>query len=179
VEDEGRLRNPAIRDHFLKKLFTLADFRRVGSEGGAGDLVDFQSRNKLLLMAYSQKEMRELGRIVADQKGTGLSGAMELYGDHLRRALARGASFRSNINVMQHAFGYVSDQLRPEERAFFLDNLEMYREGRTPLVTCLNLLESWIVRFDVKYLMDQTFFRPYPGDLHDRYDQDRMKDYWK
>ncbi len=179
VEDEGRLHSAVIRDHFLKKLFTLADFRRIESEGQAGDLVDFQSRNKLLLMACSQKEMRELGRIVAGQKSKGLPGTMEEYGTHLRRAFEKGASFRSNINVLQHAFGYVSRELSPGERAFFLDNLEMYREGRTPLVTCLNILESWIVRFGVEYLGDQTYFRPYPPDLQERFDQERTGDFWK
>ncbi len=38
----------------------------------------------------------------------------------------------------------------------------MYREDRTPLVTLLNLLESWILRFEVSYLKEQSYFRPYP-----------------
>ncbi|MBN2587166.1 MAG: DUF1722 domain-containing protein [Candidatus Fermentibacteraceae bacterium] len=179
VEDEGRLHNPVIRDHFLKKLFTLADYRRIESDGKAADLVDFQRRNKLLLMACSQKEMRELGRIVAGQKTAGLPGTMKEYGIHLQRAFEKGASCGSNINVLQHAFGYVSGELSPGERAFFLDNLEMYREGRTPLVACLNLLESWIVRFGVEYLGDQTYFRPYPPDLQERYDKERTGNFWK
>lgn len=179
VEDEGRLHNGKIRDHFFRKLFTLADFRRVAAAGDAGELVDFQSRNKLLLMAYSQAEMRRLGRIVAEQKATGLDAALKEYEEHLRKAMEKGATYRSNINVMQHAFGYVSRELSSEERAFFLDSLEMYREGRTPLVNCLGLLRSWIVRFDVEYLAGQTYFNPYPEDLHERYDQNRSRDYWK
>jgi uncharacterized protein YbgA (DUF1722 family)/uncharacterized protein YbbK (DUF523 family) len=179
LEDEGRLHNPAIRDHFLKKLFTLADFRRIREEGSAAELVDFQSRNKLLLMAYSQKEMRELGRIVAEQKSTGLERTMELYGIHLSQALEKGASYRSNINVLQHAFGYVSDQLNHGEKSFFLDSLEMYREGRTPLAACLGLIGSWIERFNVDYLRQQTYFNPYPRDLMERFDTGRTRDYWQ
>ncbi|OPL18221.1 MAG: hypothetical protein AVO35_06870 [Candidatus Aegiribacteria sp. MLS_C] len=179
VEDEGRLHNVEIRDHFLRKLFTLADFRRIGGIGRASELVDFQSRNKLLLMAYDQERMRELGRIVAAQRSAGLERTVELYGGVLRSALSRGPSYRANINVLQHAFGYVSDHISPEERGFFLDHLEMYREGRTPLVTCIKLLESWIVRFHVDYLRDQTFFHPYPEELLDRCGGLGKDEYWR
>ena len=39
VEDEGRLRNARIKEHFLTKLFVLAAFRKVKSEGSMKDLV--------------------------------------------------------------------------------------------------------------------------------------------
>jgi uncharacterized protein YbgA (DUF1722 family) len=178
VEDDGRLHNSDIRDHFLKKLFTLADFRRIREEGRASDLVDFQARNKLLLMSYNQKEMRLLGRIVAAQKERGLQETLHQYGLHLAEAMKKGASFKSNINVMQHAFGYVSGELKPSERAFFLDNLEMYREGRTTLANCLNILRSWVVRFDVDYLAGQTFFNPYPEILYERCGGDGTGNFW-
>ena len=31
----------------------------------------------------------------------------------------------------------------------------------------LNLIKSWILRFDVDYLRNQTFFEPYPVELLD------------
>ena len=179
VEDDGRLNNPKIRDHYFTKLFTLASFRDVEENGSAADLVDFQSRNKLLLMSYNQSEMRKMGRIVAAQKSSGLEAAKKEYRHRLESALRRGRSFRNNINVLQHAFGYLSDGLSGDERNFFLDNLEMYREARTPLNTCMDLLRSWILRFDVNYLADQTFLQPYPESLNEKFDTHRMKDYWK
>lgn len=178
VEDEARLSNHRIRHHFLTKLFTLADYRRVEETGRARDLVDFQARNKLLFMAYSQKEMREMGRIVAHQDETGLKTAMEEYRAHLHAALSKGIGYRSNINVLEHAFGYVTKELGDEERAFFLDNLEMFREDRTPLITLLNILRAWILRFDVQYLREQTYFRPYPLDLQRKFSRYRSKEYW-
>jgi uncharacterized protein YbgA (DUF1722 family)/uncharacterized protein YbbK (DUF523 family) len=184
VEDEGRLNSGRIRDHFLTKLFTLADFRNVregiiSGKTGAKALISFQNRNKLLLMAANQKEMRFLGRLVADQKSIGLERTLDIYVEHLGAALAKGSTYKANINVLQHAFGYVSDGLGSGEKQFFLDNIEMYREGRTPLAACLNLLSSWIVRFGVEYLEGQTFFHPYPGQLQEKYDDERLRDYWK
>ena len=69
IEDEGRLRNFNIREHFLTKLYALASFRKVRSEGEVSGLVQFQEANKFLLMAHSQKETRTLGNIVANHEG--------------------------------------------------------------------------------------------------------------
>ncbi|NIP36562.1 MAG: DUF1722 domain-containing protein, partial [Thermoplasmata archaeon] len=66
VEDEGRLRNMNIREHWLTKVYTLARFREMARDGSMKDLVRFQAEHKFLLMAYNQKEMREMGRVVAN-----------------------------------------------------------------------------------------------------------------
>ncbi len=66
IEDEARLDNFSIREHFFTKLFALADLRKVIDSGEMKELVDFHSRNKYLLMAYSQAKLKMLGRIVVN-----------------------------------------------------------------------------------------------------------------
>ena len=66
VEDEGRLLNLNIREHFLTRVFVFARFRSLQQSVSMHDLVHFHATNKLLLMAYSQTKLRELGRIVAN-----------------------------------------------------------------------------------------------------------------
>ena len=68
VEDEGRLRNFNIREHFLTKLYALASFREMQNHGSASDLIQFHTENKLLLAAHSQKESKILGNIVANHE---------------------------------------------------------------------------------------------------------------
>jgi uncharacterized protein YbbK (DUF523 family) len=58
VEDEGRLRNFNIREHFLTKLYTMASFRGVENEASVSALIEFHTANKLLLAAHSQKEIK-------------------------------------------------------------------------------------------------------------------------
>ncbi|HUV35482.1 MAG TPA: DUF523 and DUF1722 domain-containing protein [Patescibacteria group bacterium] len=165
IEDEGRLTNFRLREHFLTKLFTLASFRRVKEERRMARLVSFHTRNKLMLMAYNQKELRSLGRIVANPEHRPIDELLARYEDRLHAALLRPARYTSNINVCMHALGYFSEELASKEKAYFLDSLERYREGKIPLSVCLSLIMSWIVRFDEPYLLDQTFFQPYPGEL--------------
>lgn len=165
IEDEGRLTNLAVREHFLARLFTLAAFRGLESKGAMEGLVHFHARNKLLLMAHNQQEMRVMGRIVANHERKATQEVYREYGSHLRQAMSRPARLGSVINVLMHAFGYFKEGLSSAEKAFFLDCLEDYRAGRVPMSVPTSIIRSWIVRFGQEYLADQTFFEPYPEGL--------------
>ncbi len=165
VEDEGRLTNRAIREHFFTVIFALADLRQVVQEGRMAALVDFHSRHKFLLMVYHQARLRELGRIVANPEKRPTSDLIQEYAQGFRAALARPPRRPAVYNALTHALGYVSERLSPSERAFFLQTLQPYREGRVPLSAPLAVLRSWIVRFGVDYLAQQSFFFPFPEAL--------------
>lgn len=177
VEDEGRLRNFRIREHFLTKLFALTKFRQVRSSGKMGDLVRFHSEQKFLLMSYSQKQLAVLGRTVANQERRPALQVMKIYEDGLLRAFSHMPRYSSNINVLMHALGYFSKALSHEEKGFFLDSLELYRATRVPLSVPLNIVRSWIVRFDEQYLKRQTFFTPFPEQLMEITDSGRDRDF--
>ena len=165
IEDEGRLSNFRIREHFLIKLFLSARFRAAKKAGTSGALVRFQTEQKLLLMAYNQKEMRLLGKIVGNQDRRSIAEVWKLYETHLQQALSRPARYASHINVLMHGLGYFSRQLSAKEKAHFLDLLEQYRTARVPLSAPVSVVRSWIERFDSDYLATQVFFEPYPPAL--------------
>ncbi len=165
IEDEKRLLNTRIREHFLAKLYTLASFREVKKSGSIKELIRFQSENKLLLTAYNQKELRCLGRLVANQKDTAFNQLVDSYRTHLFNALKRPPSVGANVNVMMKAVGYFSQQLSSEGKRFFLDSLEKYRTNKMSLGACLGVLKAWAIRFREEYLMQQTFFEPFPDRL--------------
>ncbi len=174
VEDEGRLKNYRIREHFMTKLFTLARFRGLKRAGAMRDLVQFHAENKLLLMAYSQKELRRLGRIVANPEKRPPADVFAEYERHLLAALARPPRCTGYINVLMHALGYFSEGLSGKEKAFFLDALQQYRAGKAPLAVPRSLIQAWIVRFGEEYLAQQTFFTPYPEELLDLSDSGKQ-----
>ncbi len=69
IEDEDRLRNEKIYDHFLIQVFTHRRFRKVLQSQAMKDLVDFHSNHKYLFLAYNQKLAGELGKITANMDG--------------------------------------------------------------------------------------------------------------
>ena len=165
VEDEGRLRNYRIREHFLTRLFALAALREVEGTGRMSDLVAFHSRYKLVLMAYNQTAMRELGRIVANPERRPFEDVLSDYREGLTRAFRRMPSTGSMINTLEHAWGYVSDRLSSSERTYYRRQLERYRAERVPVSAPLTVIEASVHRFGIEYLLDQVLFHPYPDAL--------------
>jgi uncharacterized protein YbgA (DUF1722 family)/uncharacterized protein YbbK (DUF523 family) len=165
VEDEGRLRNSRIKEHFMTRLFMLAAFRNVKSESRMKNLVEFHSENKYLLMAYSQAELHKLGAIVANKERRTFQELVSEYERHLYSALSRPPRYTSSINVLMHAFGHFSEQLSSQEKALFFDCIQKYRNGKASLCPAINTIRAWAVRFEDQYLTDQTFFEPYPQGL--------------
>ena len=165
VEDEMRLLNTRIRDHFLKKLFTLASFRELKESNSTESLVKFQADNKLLLTAYSQKELGILGRLVANRKNIPQDKLFNDYSEHLLAAFKQPPRPSSNINIALKSFGYFSDKLEKAEKKFFIEQLENYHTGKTPFSVPMGILKSWFVRFNEEYLLNQTFYSPYPEKL--------------
>jgi len=182
IEDERRLLNPRIKEHFLTKLYTLASFRTVRKSGKVKDLVKFQSDNKYLLTAYNQKELRILGKIAANQEHKAIDELLKAYETHLYNALARTPSVGANINDMLKIMGYFSRQLSSDEKSFFLASVDKYRAGRLPQSAIFNILKAWIVRFKQEYLSSQTILEPYPEplvELDTSYSEVDGKNYWK
>lgn len=165
AEDEGRLTNRALREHFFTAVFALARLREAVDTGQMGRLVNFHTRHKFLLMALSQKHLQELGRIIANPERLPVREVLARYTERFRAGLARPFRRPSAVNVLLHAFGYVSDRLSTAEKGYFLDTLIRYREGQIPLTVPVGVLRAWIVRFNEPYLAEQAFFRPFPEVL--------------
>ncbi|GAK56756.1 hypothetical cytosolic protein [Candidatus Vecturithrix granuli] len=165
VEDEGRLRNFTIRENFLTRLFTFARLREVKKSGSMKALIDFHTTHKLMLMGYNQTQMRALGKIVANQEQSGFDAVVSAYEHHLKLALASIPKFTAMINVLMHAFGGFKEVLSKEEKQFFLESLEEYRDERIPLSAVLHVLRAWAIKYDNTYLLTQTFMEPYPHEL--------------
>jgi len=165
IEDEGRLRSLKIREHFLTKLFTLASFREVKRSQRISDLTQFHADRKFLFMAYSQKELRNLGNIAANRDKKDIKQILAEYEAHLHESMTTPSKRSSNINVFTHILGYFSKQLSTNEKKFFLDTMQLYRESRVPFTSASGLLKGWAIRFQDEYLLRQTFFNPFPADL--------------
>ena len=165
VEEEGRLLNTRIREHFLTSIFAYAGFRDAIKTAKISTLVRYHSVNKLLFMGYNQSQMRLMGRIVANREKLPFESVAKEYGTKLRKVLMRAPRRQSNINVLMHAFGYFSERLAKDEKKQFLDTTDEYREGRIPLVAVTTMLQSWAARFNEGYIKEQSYLEPYPKEL--------------
>jgi len=177
IEDEGRLKNFSIREHFLTKLFALARFRQIKTKPSMGALVDFHTRNKLLLLAYQQAAYRRCGQIVANHEQKPLTDVIKNYENELHTVFAKQPRYQSIINTLEHAFGGISKNLSKEEKVFFTNSIEEFRDERIPLSVLVHLVRSYAVRFQSNYLLNQTFFNAYPIELTEITDSGKGRSY--
>jgi uncharacterized protein YbgA (DUF1722 family)/uncharacterized protein YbbK (DUF523 family) len=166
VEDDGRLHDPAIRENFIERIFTLKRWRdNVAKSPSLGKLVDFHTRNKLLILSHSQKHSRRMGKLVADGKKMPLKELYDQYECLLMAALALKTTVKKNSNVLQHLMGYFKKQLTADEKRELLEVFEQYRQGFVPLIVPLTLINHYVRKYDQPYLKMQTYLYPHPVEL--------------
>ncbi|MCY3825211.1 MAG: DUF523 and DUF1722 domain-containing protein [Nitrospinae bacterium] len=163
--DETGLNDADVRASFLTRIFALAAFREARESGRIDSLTRYHAENKLLFMAFEQETMREMGRIAANHEKHSFGEVASAYENALLRLLARTPGQASWVNALSHALGHLSEKISKKEKARFLDALQEYRAGKTPLSEPLEILEDWTARFGSEYLASQTIFEPYPGVL--------------
>ena len=167
IEEEGRLTNLKIREHFLTKLYTMMNFKKVMASNSMAELVKFHSNNKYLLTAYSQTYLKKLGKIVANHERHSFDNLIEEYRENLGLALENEPKHTNYINSFMHMFGYFSESLTSKEKEFVLDSFEKYREDKLPLSVPVNMLKSYVLRYEKDYLLDQSIWSPFPEQLLD------------
>ena len=130
-----------------------------------GNVVDFHSRNKLVLMAHSPKHLKRMGALVAGGKELGCGTLYGSYEKLLLEALRLKSTVKKNYNVLQHIMGYFKKQLTPDEKQELLEVMDHYKQSLMPLVVPLTLFRHYVRKYDQPYLREQTWLHPHPADL--------------
>ena len=166
VEDEGRLCDPTVREHFIERIFAYRrwqDFMhgRVTKQA----LVQFHLIHKYLLMAHSPQQYHALGRLVGQAEQQSPKTLANLYGESFMKALAVNTTVRKQVNVLQHMLGYFKTMLSAQEKAELLGAIDEYHRERTPLLVPLTLLKHYAQVFEVSYLQGQVYLNPSPPEI--------------
>ena len=167
IEEEGRLTNYAIREHFLTKLYTFFRFQKVKDSNSMKELVKFHSDHKYLLLAYNQSQSRLLGKIVGNHEKKSFKEITDEYEVHLGLAFAKLPNKNNYINTFMHIFGYFSDELTSREKTFILDRFQKYKEDKLHISVVLNMLRTYVIKYNQEYLLDQVIWAAYPEELLD------------
>jgi len=166
VEDEGRLHDPKLRDNFIERIFALKRWREILSKKDSrGNVVDFHTRHKLLILSHSPKHYQMMGKLVAQAKDLSLKQLYQEYQTLLIESLYLKTSPKKNSNVLQHMLGYFKEQLCSDEKKELLEVIDHYREGYIPLVVPITLISHYVRKCDQPYLKKQIYLNPHPLEL--------------
>lgn len=166
VEEDGRLHDPALRENFIERVFTLSRWRDVVAVNKTRrGIIEFHTRHKLLILSHSTRRYQEMGRLVARAKELPLSQLFLEYETMLLETLRIRATAKKNADVLMHMAGYFKKQLSPGEKAELLDLIDLYRRDNVPLVVPLTLIRHYVRKYDQPYLRDQYYLNPHPREL--------------
>jgi uncharacterized protein YbgA (DUF1722 family)/uncharacterized protein YbbK (DUF523 family) len=163
VEDEGRLHDPELRENFIERIFTLKRWREVlGKKESRGNVVDFHTKHKLLILSHSPKYYQMMGKLVAQAKNLPLKELYQEYQTLLMESLGLKTTPKKNANILQHMVGYFKEQLSSDEKQELLEVIDLYRKEIIPLIVPITLINHYIQKYDQPYLKKQIYLNPHP-----------------
>jgi uncharacterized protein YbgA (DUF1722 family)/uncharacterized protein YbbK (DUF523 family) len=166
VEDEGHLHDPKLRENFIERIFALKRWREVlRKKESRGNLVNFHTKHKLLILSHSPKHHQIMGKLVAQAKDLSLKGLYGQYQDLLTEAFRLKTSPRKNANVLQHIMGYFREELSFDEKKELLEIIGLYRKEYVPLIVPITLINHYVRKYDQPYLKEQFYLNPHPIEL--------------
>ncbi len=130
-----------------------------------GKLVDFHTRNKLLILSHSPNHYQQMGRWVAQGKEFSVKALYARYQTLFLEALKLKATSKKNANVLQHMMGYFKDQLSGDEKQELLDIINRFRQGTLPLIVPMTLVTHYVRKYKQTYLEEQSYLQPHPTEL--------------
>jgi len=166
IEEEGRLRDIALRENFIERLFAFYRLQQfLGGQPGPGDLVEYHTRHKLTFLSHHQERYRELGRLVSEAGGREFPALLQDYSEQFMQTLEIHATRKNHANVLHHILGYFKDSLESGDKQEMVAVIDDYRRGLLPLIVPMTLLTHHLRRHPVDWLAKQVYLHPYPPEL--------------
>lgn len=104
IEEEGRLTNLIIREHFFTKLYAIFNFKKMAQNKSIKKLADYHAKNKYLYFAYNQTLKNKLGLIVANHEKLETNIVLDNYFNEMVKLFLNLPSKKNYINAYQHIF---------------------------------------------------------------------------
>ena len=166
VEDEGRLKDPELRENFIERVFVYRRWQEyLRTDRSVKGLIAFHTNHKLLLLSHSTRHYTYLGRLVAEAKNRKPSDLHSEYVSTLMDGLRLIATVRKNTNVLQHIAGYFKKKLSPDEKQELIGIIETYHRQLVPLIVPITLVNHYARKFEDPYLRRQHYLNPHPLEL--------------
>jgi uncharacterized protein YbgA (DUF1722 family)/uncharacterized protein YbbK (DUF523 family) len=166
AEEAERLNDATLRENFIERVFIYRRWKNFLNDApDPARLVEFHTRQKLLMMAHSLLIYREMGRLVAHGNEIQRDELFRRYGELLMAGMALHATAKKNTNVLMHIMGYFKKVLSPAEKMELLETITQYHDQIVPLIVPMTLLKHYVGKYEQDYLKQQIYLSPHPSEL--------------
>jgi uncharacterized protein YbbK (DUF523 family)/uncharacterized protein YbgA (DUF1722 family) len=166
IEEEGRLNDPGLREHFIDRIFGHARVRDFfAGRWTAASLIRFHAAEKAAVMAHDVEAARRLGRLVAGHRRFEREQLARRYRALHAAALEKPATPGRQANALMHLAGHLKGGLGSYDRQELREAIDDYRMGLVPVAVPLALLTRHLRAVGTDWARSQTYLRPYPKRL--------------
>ena len=162
-EDEKRLNNISIRENFLTRIFVLADLRESLESNSIEKVFEFYSKNMLLFLCHDEKLTAQLGLIFKTEDN------FEIISREFQNSISKILSFipkkNTIIDTFNYIFNHVKLKLSESEKFYYYSLIDGFENDLISQYEISTLLYSWSLRYNLKSIIDQSMFNPFPKNL--------------
>ena len=162
-EDEKRLDNILIREHFLTRIFVLANLRESLNENSVDKLFEFYSKNMLLFLCHNEKLTAELGLLFRTEDNFDIM-SKDLV-NIIYQIISSPVKKTPMINTFDYMFKHVKSKLSESEKSHYRSLINDFENDLISHSQISTLLYSWALRYDLKIILEQSIFDPFPKSL--------------
>lgn len=167
IEDEGRLNDLVIREHFIKRIYLYhAAQVMLKTVSSIAELEAFHVRHKMLLRLHNPINQRYLGRLIAQEEAKHqLDFIKQHYFLRFIQSFNKPAKPSQHYALLQRCFRTVNRCISKTDRADIQQNLQAYLDQIVPLAVPIALLRHYAQRYQQVFLQQQSYLYPYPDEL--------------
>jgi uncharacterized protein YbbK (DUF523 family)/uncharacterized protein YbgA (DUF1722 family) len=162
-EDEKRLDNISIRENFLTRIFVLADLRESLENNSVEKLFGFFSRNMLLFLCHDKKLTAQLGSIFKIEDNFVV--VSQEFKNIIPTILSCIPKKNTIIDTYNYIFSLIKSNLSESEKSHYYSLIDEFENDLVSQYEISTLLYSWALRYDLKSIIDQSIFNPFPKNL--------------
>ena len=168
IEDDGRLNDKGLREHFLKRVFCYYDLRTAFmATKTIAEITEYHSKHKILLRMHNNMAKKQLGRILsALRDGQDFTEAKEEYIRVFMQAISKPAKRGNNYMALQNVLREINKRISKSQRQYLQELLDKYKNGNVSWDVPVSVIKMHLVELDLPYLAKQSYLNPYPEDLN-------------
>jgi uncharacterized protein YbgA (DUF1722 family)/uncharacterized protein YbbK (DUF523 family) len=166
VEEEGRLCDPVLREHFIKRVFMYHRWQQMTKqEFSYSDVITFHAQHKYLYMSHAPAKAKQLRGWLAQAHRLPLQELADGYISLVTDLMSSQATKKTHTNTLAHLQGYLKKHISRKDKAELVDVIGDYRSGFLPLLAPVMLLRHHFMHHPNEYVRNSFYLRPHPEKL--------------
>ena len=167
LEDDGRLTDKALRDHFLRKVFCYYGLKTefIKCEN-ISEMMEHHSKHKILLRMHNNKVKKELGNLLSQPASkVDLESMKTQYIEKFMQAIDKPANRGSHYMALQNVLREINKSVSKSQRQYLQEILNKYKDSKVGWEVPVGIIKMYLLELELPYLDKQSYLNPYPEEL--------------